>query len=49
LARNLDAWKGFPGGMPFIPDISNMNLTISGNALTGIKIGCNTPLNNKTP
>ena len=36
--KDLGAWKDFPGGMPIIPDNSSMNLTISGNTLSGIKI-----------
>jgi hypothetical protein len=36
--KDIAAWKNFPGGMPIIPDNSSMNLTISGNTLTGIKI-----------
>lgn len=36
--KDITAWKDFPGGMPIIPDNSSMNLTISGNTLTGIKI-----------
>ena len=36
--KDIAAWKDFPGGMPIIPDNSSMNLTISGNTLTGIKI-----------
>lgn len=36
--KDLNTWKNFPGGMPIIPDNSSMNLTVSGNTLTGIKI-----------
>lgn len=36
--KDMMAWKNFPGGLPIIPDNSSMNLTVSGNTLTGIKI-----------